>query len=206
MDELNWLTTNNLDEMLRYLAVQPHLPIKLVDRKLLYWIAEVVRTQRQNEPGAALIEGFADGKVTVKELRYSPSLRSIAGGAGRWLHRNVPLAAQQITPQRRQSTDWWRQPQEEEPPPDQQAMIEHLRELFGNPWVPPNSFWRSYAGGLVQRLADEIILDGAWDLMPILGDALEDAGCAHPDVLEHCRARVRHCKGCWVLDLIGMDE
>jgi hypothetical protein len=36
--------------------------------------------------------------------------------------------------------------------------------------------------------------------MPILADALQDAGCNHPVVLDHCRSASRpHCRGCWVL-------
>lgn len=40
--------------------------------------------------------------------------------------------------------------------------------------------------------------------MPILGDALEDAGCGDEDVLNHCRGPGVHVRGCWVVDqLLG---
>jgi hypothetical protein len=38
--------------------------------------------------------------------------------------------------------------------------------------------------------------------MPILADALEDAGCDSPDVLSHCRGPGPHVRGCWVADLV----
>jgi hypothetical protein len=38
--------------------------------------------------------------------------------------------------------------------------------------------------------------------MPILADALEDAGCDSPDVLAHCRGDGPHVRGCWVVDLV----
>jgi len=38
--------------------------------------------------------------------------------------------------------------------------------------------------------------------MPILADALQDAGCEDADILNHCRAAGLHVGGCWVLDLI----
>jgi hypothetical protein len=38
--------------------------------------------------------------------------------------------------------------------------------------------------------------------LPILADALEDAGCADPELLDHCRAGGKHVRGCWVLDLM----
>jgi hypothetical protein len=39
--------------------------------------------------------------------------------------------------------------------------------------------------------------------MPILADALQDAGCDHDDILAHCRdPHGVHVRGCWVVDLI----
>jgi hypothetical protein len=38
--------------------------------------------------------------------------------------------------------------------------------------------------------------------MPVLADALMDAGCTNELILAHCRSGGKHEKGCWVLDLI----
>jgi hypothetical protein len=38
--------------------------------------------------------------------------------------------------------------------------------------------------------------------MPILADALEEAGCDNPDILSHCRNPGVHVRGCWVVDLL----
>ena len=39
--------------------------------------------------------------------------------------------------------------------------------------------------------------------MPILADALQDAGCDNADILNHCRdANQPHVRGCWVVDLV----
>ncbi len=38
--------------------------------------------------------------------------------------------------------------------------------------------------------------------MPVLADALEDAGCADADILAHCRGHGPHVRGCWVVDLV----
>jgi hypothetical protein len=38
--------------------------------------------------------------------------------------------------------------------------------------------------------------------MPVLADALEEAGCTNPDVLSHCRGSETHVRGCWMLDLL----
>ena len=38
--------------------------------------------------------------------------------------------------------------------------------------------------------------------MPILADALEEAGCDNPNILSHCREPGVHVRGCWVVDLV----
>jgi hypothetical protein len=55
----------------------------------------------------------------------------------------------------------------------------------------------------VMALARGIFDEKAFDRMPILADALQDAGCDNDEVLSHCRAeRWEHVRGCWVLDLL----
>ena len=62
--------------------------------------------------------------------------------------------------------------------------------------------WLTWEGGIVTGLARAIDEERAWDRMPILADALEDAGCNDPALLEHLRHGGRHARGCWVLDLL----
>jgi len=54
----------------------------------------------------------------------------------------------------------------------------------------------------VMSLAEGIYTDRAFDRLPILADALEDAGCTDAAVLEHCRQPGEHARGCWVVDLV----
>jgi hypothetical protein len=42
--------------------------------------------------------------------------------------------------------------------------------------------------------------------MPILADALEEAGCNNADILAHCREPGVHVRGCWVVDLLLAKE
>ena len=44
--------------------------------------------------------------------------------------------------------------------------------------------------------------DRTFDRLPILADALEDAGCSAADILAHCRSGGEHVRGCWVVDLL----
>jgi hypothetical protein len=54
----------------------------------------------------------------------------------------------------------------------------------------------------VVKLAQAIYDDRAFDRLPILADALEDAGCHDAGILAHCRGPGPHVKGCWVVDLL----
>ena len=76
-----------------------------------------------------------------------------------------------------------------------------FREAFGDPFDPvkfdPN--WRT---DTVVMLARSIVTRRTFDLMPVLSDALMDAGCEDVRVIEHCRSSRPHARGCWVLDAI----
>ncbi len=83
----------------------------------------------------------------------------------------------------------------------QSAQADLVRDLFGNPFRPISFLpeWRTEA---VVALARGIYEERLYERMPVLGDALEEAGCTAPDVLEHCRGPTPHVRGCWVVDLV----
>ena len=54
----------------------------------------------------------------------------------------------------------------------------------------------------VVALARGIYESRDFSAVPILADALQDAGCENADVLEHCRGEGPHVRGCWVVDLV----
>lgn len=76
-----------------------------------------------------------------------------------------------------------------------------VRDIFVNPFRPV-SFDPSWRTSTVVALAEGVYADRAFDRLPILADALEDAGCDQPDILTHCRGPGPHARGCWVVDLI----
>jgi hypothetical protein len=51
-------------------------------------------------------------------------------------------------------------------------------------------------------LARAIYDDHAFGRMPILEDALRDAGCDNEEIMSHCGSDGPHVRGCWVVDLI----
>ena len=80
------------------------------------------------------------------------------------------------------------------------AMIHTLR--FGNPFRH-EALDRTWLTSTVIALAACIDSERAFDRMPILADALQDAGCDNVVLLAHCRDTKRqHVRGCWVVDLL----
>jgi hypothetical protein len=67
------------------------------------------------------------------------------------------------------------------------------------PEVPFDPSWRTPD---VALLAQRIYDQHDFSAMPILADALQDAGCDSDDVLNHCRGPGPHVRGCWVCDLV----
>jgi hypothetical protein len=79
-----------------------------------------------------------------------------------------------------------------------------IREVFGNPfrWTPIEPAWLAENDGAALKLALAIYGGHAFELLPILADALEDAGCTDDAILAHLHGPGPHVRGCWALDLI----
>jgi hypothetical protein len=75
------------------------------------------------------------------------------------------------------------------------------RDIFGNPFRPV-TVDPSWLTSDVRALAGGIYEERTFDRMPILADALQDAGCDNEDILNHCRQPGEHVRGCWVVDLL----
>jgi hypothetical protein len=84
-----------------------------------------------------------------------------------------------------------------------EAACDIIREVFGNPFRPPalGPAVLAWNGGTVRRVAQALYDERAFDRLPVLADALEDAGCAEADLLSHCRGPGPHMRGCWAVDL-----
>jgi hypothetical protein len=85
-----------------------------------------------------------------------------------------------------------------------------LRELFGNPFrvVSVNPVWflcrsgRPWERGPVAKLTQTVYDHHAFERLPVLADALEEAGCSDEEILGHLRGPEPHVRGCWVVDLL----
>ena len=78
-----------------------------------------------------------------------------------------------------------------------------LRDLLGDPFLLA-VFADSWRKATVMDVARDIYDRPDFASLPILGDALRDAGCENVEILSHCEAP-HHARGCWLLDrILGM--
>jgi len=81
------------------------------------------------------------------------------------------------------------------------AASDVYRDVTPNPFLPLewNAEWFTPT---VRQLASHIYENRDFTTMPILGDAMMDAGCDHQLIQDHCRTTKPHARGCWVVDAI----
>jgi hypothetical protein len=177
------------------------------------------------------VEGFTDGLISASELSAARAGAAVALGESwdaapgdSYLAGNVRIAEAAVRAAEG-STSWIagrkttggmpavpllealvRLSREEAP-----GLATLLRDLFGDPVRPVTVHpgWLAYHNGIVPRLAQAAYAerqfpDGTLDYarLALVGDALEDAGCADVWLLGHLRVAGAHVRGCWALDLI----
>jgi hypothetical protein len=151
-------------------------------------------------------ERFADHLATRDELESAEAAALEAVSRQGEGHGGAEFVAYRlcVRPISCQHTSWLAESVCSLLPPDQQDRPCLLaREVFGNPFRPPalEPIWTAWQGGLLRQLARGIYEERAFDRLPVLGDALEEAGCADEVILAHCRQGGAHVRGCWVVDL-----
>jgi hypothetical protein len=84
-----------------------------------------------------------------------------------------------------------------------------LRDLISNPFRPKPALdpaWLAWGRATIPSLATAIYEERRWEDLPVLADALEEAGCTNAEVLSHCRGPGPHARGCWLVDaLLGKE-
>jgi hypothetical protein len=97
------------------------------------------------------------------------------------------------------------------------TLVALVRDIFGNPFRPV-AFAPEWRTDTAVAIARQMYESRDFGAMPILADALQDAGCDNADVLNHCRGAAgggsgepvggstasggTHVRGCWVVDLV----
>jgi hypothetical protein len=202
MTEEEWVTTADIGVMLDYLALGS-------DRKLRQFACEcLLRSWQQPlwDRHAKVVEvyqRYLDGNATPTEWFevYSEAGGIELGGSLQDLISTEPLeSARRIAGLSHGMQMRWAGIRPQPIGPSDDAAI--LREVFGNPFRPV-AFDPSWRTSTVLALANGIYQERAIDRLPILADALQDAGCDSDDLLNHLRdPTVPHVRGCWALDLV----
>jgi hypothetical protein len=160
-----------------------------------------------------VVERYADGEASMQAVEAAraavwalpgasdPSVYMTATGPSRVYYATITPAHAALPHAYNAARNAARYAQEALGLPDQGVYAGLLRDLFGNPFRPVtlNPAWRSSA---VLKLAEAIYQERAFDRLPILADALEEAGCTDAEVLSHCRGGGEHVRGCWLVDLV----
>jgi hypothetical protein len=223
--EEEWMASTNSSKMLVFLHE------KVSNRKLRLFICACCRSSwhlladKRSRQAVVMSESFADGVASKKNLdtalaNAKAALRTlrtrmaeIANRPGvspkdeelqlAWNSLGVVGAAQLAV-----EGDAWRSAlhvAENGETSERTGSYSFLHEIFGNPFRPI-AFEANWLTSTVVALATAIYRDRAFDRMPILADALQDAGCENEDILNHCRGAGNHVRGCWVVDLLLRKE
>jgi hypothetical protein len=88
---------------------------------------------------------------------------------------------------------------------ERKKQAELVRDVFGPHTKRPvviDRAWLAWNNATVVKLAQAIYSERGFNRLPILADALEEAGCDNDAILSHCRKGGEHAPGCWVVDAV----
>ena len=217
MTETQWLACEDPGPMLEFLRG------KTSDRKLRLFACACVRrlscSNGEYRTAVSVSEHFADGKASKKELnRTRATFGPLARNSSDWVARTAIRAALDRVARRaaKLAADYagdyfYRHAPGREihggPDPrlahaaERKIQSAILKDILDCPFrsIRVNPIWLT---STVSKLAEAIYEDRFFDRLPILADALEDAGCANADILNHCRGPGPHVRGCWGIDLL----
>jgi hypothetical protein len=155
------------------------------------WFADPAWT-----PQLDAADQFADGRITPETLRAA---RTVGGGPYN-IFREACRAAHFSMDSVCGSLRYF---QAEFGAPPDRVPCDLLRDIinpFARAAIPDT--WLRWNEGTIPKLAGAIYDDRAFDRLPILADAFEEAGGTDAAILDHCRGPGPHVRGCWVVDLI----
>jgi hypothetical protein len=210
MTEAEWLTCEDPQAMLAFMRRD------VSDRKLrLYfcesaWHVRHLLTDTRSWQAVEVAERYADGSALLAELEAAHTAACLAARSQTGLlgmtddQVTLAIAAWHVAlaAQSEINDDWTLSRKQLESEVANVRRCNWIRDIFGNPFRPVrfSSSWRT---DTVVTLAKQMYDQRDFSAMPILADALQDAGCDNDDVLTHCRdSKQAHVRGCWVVDLV----
>jgi hypothetical protein len=178
MTEQEWMACTDPKLMLEFLQG------KASDRKLRLFVVSCCYLEyRQSTviPAFEVVAKFADNPTMLDEVRRY----WLPPGESAWPERPFEWATTFV----RQCPVSEEVEEEDEGYPVAMKVPPIIREVFGNPFRPSslNPAWLMWHGGLLVSMAQKMYDSRDFSDMPVLADALEEAGCDDADILGHCR-------------------
>jgi hypothetical protein len=217
MTELEWMTCTNPDWTLHL----PHLRAQYTDRKFRLFACACCRRvwnslrDSRSRKAVHVAEKFCDGLAAANELEQAhyeatkaafdldEANRLSAQASPELAHAHAPIFATFLVCGSHAAafTPALTYNSKVESITKRISQCELIKEIFGNPFRPISTDPRWLTPAIRERVRN-IYDERRFDLMPELASMLENQGCDNADILDHCRRRADHVRGCWVLDLI----
>ena len=221
MTEAEWNTCTDPEAMLNCLRGTR----RISERKARLFAVACCRqiwrllSQEDSQQAVEIAELYADGRATASQLRTAERRATEVASALEWeatvlmrmrayaskdaAQAAAEVARKRLSPKLTALKARAAIAATPERPKDQGNV---LRDLLGPlPFreVPIDPAWLAWNGGTIPKLAEAIYEERTFESMPVLADALEEAGCDSEEMLFHCRQQGHlHVRGCWVLDLL----
>ena len=204
MTEAEWLGCTKPDLMLEFLRDKPS------DRKLRLFACACCRrvwhvlTDERSRTAVGLVEQLADGTVEQNVLQNVLKGPNQPRGPIAALCMREAWDAAEMAALFTAGLVLHVPPSDGSYEAERTAQCSLIRDIFGNPIRPAylHTHRLRKNKGRTLNIAHTIYDNRAFDRLPILADALEDAGCDNADMLAHCRQPGEHVRGCWVIDLL----
>jgi hypothetical protein len=205
MTEAEWLACDEpgtMLEVLRGKASDRKLQLYCVASVCVAWSKSVYQANWVEDPGTEYVARLVDALAGI--VRFADGLASFDEMRGKWLAQHLANPTARVHPEH--PFDWAVEFIQEDTDtvkhfPTRSEMAFLLREIFGNPFRPV-TFSPAWRTDTAVSLARTMYDAREFSAMPILADALQDAGCDNDDILNHCRGDGPHVRGCWVVDLV----
>jgi len=211
MTETEWLAATHPNPMLRFLVHRGS------DRKHRLFAVACCRriwslfTDERKQRAIETAERDADGTVTKEELRAAGRAVRIAGRSNpSWKETQLWSVASDVTTSQSwdasQRASWTTAFLVGNTDDQHRSEWQHhmllLKCIFGPLPFRAVALSPDWLTSSVVTLASQMYESRDFTAMPLLADALQDAGCGNPDVLNHCRGPGPHVRGCWIVDLL----
>ena len=231
MDENEWLKATDPLVLLEFLQASG----KVGDRKLrLFAVACCQRVSdwmadEQTRKAVAVAERFAEGVADEGELNAARVAISTTASGSQYdaaclaaeNTAELPVKASEAAICAAMAPAYAALPDNPRNPADAESIYKStflgeqvvqaalLRDIVANPFATPRPIqaaWLRWNDSTLLRIATGIYKERAFERLPVLADALLDAGCDDEPLLSHLRDGGPHALGCWALDLMLVKE